>query len=45
MVLTPDGQIVCAWAGDAWLIRALPDGRILTSGDDGVQIHRLLALA
>lgn len=36
-----DGMPVGAWPGDAWMVRALPDGRILTSGHHGVQIHRI----
>lgn len=43
LVMGPDGSVVDTWPGHAWLLRALPDGRILTSGGGRVEIHRRLA--
>lgn len=44
-VFTKDGRMVRSWAGDAWMLRALPDGRILASGVDGVSIYKVVDAA
>ncbi|MEO5884907.1 MAG: sigma-70 family RNA polymerase sigma factor [Candidatus Limnocylindrales bacterium] len=40
VVISPIGEVIHAWKGDSWLVRVLPDRRILTSGVDGVAIYR-----
>lgn len=40
-VLSQDGRLQRSWAGDAWMVRALPDGRILASGASDVAIYRV----
>lgn len=41
-IMSQEGLLVRSWDGDAWMLRALPDGRILASGVDGVAIYRVL---
>lgn len=42
LVMSPDGSVLDTWPGQAWLMRALSDGRVLTSGGGRVGIHRWL---
>lgn len=41
-VLGQDGRLHHSWPGDAWMVRALPDGRILASGLSSVAIYKLV---
>lgn len=41
-VFGQDGRHVRTWSGDAWMIRALADGRILASGLDKVAIYKII---
>ena len=40
VVLDARGTIVQGWPGRPWMLRRLPDGRLLTAEDDRVRIHR-----
>ncbi|HEX5825987.1 MAG TPA: sigma-70 family RNA polymerase sigma factor [Candidatus Limnocylindrales bacterium] len=40
VVLDADGGVLQSWPGRPWMLRRLPDGRLLTAEDDRVRIHR-----
>lgn len=40
VVLDAAGRVVQSWPGRPWMLRRLPDGRLLTSEFDRVRIHR-----